>query len=375
VTTTSDWIQIREEGGGSRPAVLAHELVHAWLGKEWDTLPIVVEEALCEVVAEAADPAERPTRRLRAVLYFETAFKGGFRFDAQGYPIEPRRLSVAGSPSIFLVETFHGTAKMKIDRAGIPSVVEMLELDGKELLTYRDLGQQNLMREVGYVIVSRIPIDGLLDLCLRAREEGLARVPRRPAARGGGHREPEARRVGADVPRRVRGRGEGGAPAAGRADDSRERAGDRVARFHRVERAGPLTMDERSRRPHPGLERIPPARWPTREEARASRLFSPIRLGPVTARARTWVPAMVPWRSVEEGFVTKDLLDWYGRFADGRPGVLVVEATGVRDVPSGPLLRIGHDRFVPGLRSSSRSSASDRRARRSSSCRSSTSSR
>jgi 2,4-dienoyl-CoA reductase-like NADH-dependent reductase (Old Yellow Enzyme family) len=101
---------------------------------------------------------------------------------------------------------------------------------------------------------------------------------------------------------------------------------------------------------HPGLAKIPPTRWPTRDEARASRLFSPIRLGPVTARARTWVPAMVPWRSVEEGFVTRDLLDWYGRFADGRPGVLVVEATGVRDVPSGPLLRIGHDRFVPGLR-------------------------
>jgi dimethylglycine catabolism A len=28
----------------------------------------------------------------------------------------------------------------------------------------------------------------------------------------------------------------------------------------------------------------------------------------------------------------------------------VVEATGIRDVPSGPLLRIGHDRFLPGLR-------------------------
>ena len=28
---------------------------------------------------------------------------------------------------------------------------------------------------------------------------------------------------------------------------------------------------------------------------------------------------------------------------------LVVEATGIRDVPSDPLLRISHDRFVPGL--------------------------
>ena len=59
---------------------------------------------------------------------------------------------------------------------------------------------------------------------------------------------------------------------------------------------------------------------------------------------------MVPWRASEEGFVTPQVLDWYRRFALGRPGVLVVEATGIRDVPSGPLLRIGHARFVPGLR-------------------------
>lgn len=59
---------------------------------------------------------------------------------------------------------------------------------------------------------------------------------------------------------------------------------------------------------------------------------------------------MVPWRATEDGFVTQQNLDWYRRFAKGRPGVLVVEATGVRDIPSGPLLRIGDDRFIPGLR-------------------------
>lgn len=58
---------------------------------------------------------------------------------------------------------------------------------------------------------------------------------------------------------------------------------------------------------------------------------------------------MVPWRASEEGFVTPALLDWYGRFADGRPGAIVIEATGIRDVPSGPLLRIGHDRYLDGL--------------------------
>jgi len=70
----------------------------------------------------------------------------------------------------------------------------------------------------------------------------------------------------------------------------------------------------------------------------------------MTLEQRTWVPAMVPWRASDTGFVTEDVQDWYRCFARGQPGALVVEATGIRDVPSGPLLRIGDDRFVPGLR-------------------------
>ena len=95
---------------------------------------------------------------------------------------------------------------------------------------------------------------------------------------------------------------------------------------------------------------IPDARWPSAEEAEASRVFSAGSLGEVQTETRTWVPAMVPWRCTDEGFVTPEILEWYGRLADGRPGVLVVEATGIRDIPSGPLMRIGHDRFIPGLR-------------------------
>ena len=92
-----------------------------------------------------------------------------------------------------------------------------------------------------------------------------------------------------------------------------------------------------------------PGRWPSQAEARASRLFSPVDLGPVWLAHRTWVPAMVPWRATEDGYVTPEVLAWYERFARGRPGAIVVEATGVRDIPSGPLLRIGDDRFIPGL--------------------------
>ncbi len=104
------------------------------------------------------------------------------------------------------------------------------------------------------------------------------------------------------------------------------------------------TPPERIRHP------LPETTWPSADEARGAALFSSIRIGPNELRHRTWVPAMVPWRATEEGFVTREVLDWYERFARGQPGAIVVEATGIRDIRSGPLLRIGHDRFVPGLR-------------------------
>src|SRR3989475_11187905 len=101
---------------------------------------------------------------------------------------------------------------------------------------------------------------------------------------------------------------------------------------------------------NPIKHQIPDTRWPSAAEAANSLLFAAIRIGPMMLESRTWVPAMVPWRATEDGFVTQDNLDWYRRFAEGQPGALVVEATGVRDIPSGPLLRIGHDRFLPGLK-------------------------
>jgi dimethylglycine catabolism A len=93
-----------------------------------------------------------------------------------------------------------------------------------------------------------------------------------------------------------------------------------------------------------------PGEWPTREQAAGSRLFSPVDIGPISLEQRTWIPAMVPWRATGDGKVTPEVLDWYGRFARGRPGAIVVEATGIRDIPSGPLMRIGTDEFIPGLK-------------------------
>jgi len=92
-----------------------------------------------------------------------------------------------------------------------------------------------------------------------------------------------------------------------------------------------------------------PGKWPSAAIAGESKLFMPLDYQALSLSARTWVPAMVPWRATETGFVTPDNLDWYERFAKGQPGALVVEATGIRDIASGPLLRISDDRFIPGL--------------------------
>ncbi len=94
---------------------------------------------------------------------------------------------------------------------------------------------------------------------------------------------------------------------------------------------------------------LPVLRVPTRDEAWASRLFAPLTVGRLALAERTWVPAMVPWRATEEGETTEAVCAWYERFARGEPGALVVEATGIRDVPSGPLLRASHDRYLAGL--------------------------
>lgn len=92
-----------------------------------------------------------------------------------------------------------------------------------------------------------------------------------------------------------------------------------------------------------------PQPWPTQSEAAGSLLFSPIQVGPLQLSSRTWIPAMVPWRATPDGHVTPANLEWYKRFAQGRPAVIVIEATGIRDIPSGSLLRLGNDQFIPGM--------------------------
>jgi len=87
------------------------------------------------------------------------------------------------------------------------------------------------------------------------------------------------------------------------------------------------------------------------QERRRSLVFSPFPLGRggLVLPNRIWLPAMVTWRGTDDGFVTEAVREIYLRYARGGAGMIVLEATGIRDVASGPLLRLSHDRYVPGL--------------------------
>lgn len=104
-------------------------------------------------------------------------------------------------------------------------------------------------------------------------------------------------------------------------------------------------------KPPEKIKHLPdPGKWPNTDQAESALLFQPVKIGKHVLKERSWVPAMVPWRSNNDGIVTDEVIEWYQRFAEGKPGAIVVEATGIRDIPSGPLLRIGHDRYVDGLK-------------------------
>ena len=79
------------------------------------------------------------------------------------------------------------------------------------------------------------------------------------------------------------------------------------------------------------------------------KLLEPFEIGAARLPNRVVLTAMVTRLSGEDGHVNAAIRDRYVRFAKGEPGLIVLEAMAVHEAKSGPLLRIGDDRFLPGL--------------------------
>jgi dimethylglycine catabolism A len=78
-------------------------------------------------------------------------------------------------------------------------------------------------------------------------------------------------------------------------------------------------------------------------------LFTKFDINGMVLPNRLVLPAMVTRLSGEDGFVNQDVRDRYLRFARGEVGLIVIEAMGIQDTRSGPLLRLSRDEFIPGL--------------------------
>ncbi|MFN0204896.1 MAG: NADH:flavin oxidoreductase [Planctomycetota bacterium] len=78
-------------------------------------------------------------------------------------------------------------------------------------------------------------------------------------------------------------------------------------------------------------------------------LFQPFAIGAARMPNRIVLPAMVTRLSGEDGFVNDKIRDRYLRFAEGEPGMIVLEAMAVHKSKSGPLLRLCGDEYIPAL--------------------------
>lgn len=79
-------------------------------------------------------------------------------------------------------------------------------------------------------------------------------------------------------------------------------------------------------------------------------LLQPLDINGMVLANRVAVPAMVTRLCGEDGLVNNDIVERYVRYAAGRVGLIVVEATAVHGDKSGPLLRLSDDGFIPGHR-------------------------
>jgi hypothetical protein len=165
-TPSSMWIEIAEgDDQETEDAVLAHELVHAWLGPDWSPLPPALEDGLADMVEETIAPEKFVRTRMAFVIAMSTILTGDFAIDSYGAPVGNRNV-----PFSLLL----GVCP---PRGGVPRVREILGTDAEGYETESDQMRFFGMVAFGYFCASRIGVERLHELCLQAKWEGYALLP------------------------------------------------------------------------------------------------------------------------------------------------------------------------------------------------------
>ena len=145
-------------------STLAHELVHYWLGPDWDPLPAVLEEGLADLVAGRVVPEESAIERAGYAILLSTAFSGGLELRV-GPPSEARA-SIA---------TMRLNADL--DPAQLPELDDVLRMSSRDLNAVESRENRLFLYGFGYLFASRIGVERLYELCRLARQRGHARIP------------------------------------------------------------------------------------------------------------------------------------------------------------------------------------------------------
>jgi len=170
-TAAGRWIELPAGGRDhSAQAILAHELVHFWLGGAWAALPPVLEEGLAIHVAHRAVPEAAPRERGELALVLGTLLDGSITFTGPGVE------RGAEGPKFTLGKARY-RLHARIDARELPPLESVFTLEADELARSDAPGVRAVLDALAYVVVERIGVEKLHRLCVQAGVLGHARIP------------------------------------------------------------------------------------------------------------------------------------------------------------------------------------------------------
>ena len=148
--------------------VLAHELCHAALGADWQPLTGTLEEGLCDVLASELVPEQSP--RLRAGRLSSAALAcGGVRLH-----LEVRDREANGGAKFGWGAAIHLTSEEDTPADPLALFQVQAGLSSTRVKASVKRGYYGL----AFLVVERVGIDRLHELCLEASAQGFRKLPR-----------------------------------------------------------------------------------------------------------------------------------------------------------------------------------------------------
>lgn len=150
--------------------ILAHELTHAILDEEWESLGGTLEEGLCEYIAAQYAPSLLPMRRLQVHMGAAALFG----HDEAGIFFSQSRRDDEGN---YEIRWIGEKGKAPVELWTVEDLRYYLEQPSIAPFANERAGLQRIGTFLVFRIVDRHGLQGLYRLCRRANEEGREVVP------------------------------------------------------------------------------------------------------------------------------------------------------------------------------------------------------